>query len=139
TRHSLQSPLEATLAFRALAAPLVDRLAIYPPVIRQYGHDPKGVQAPWNRRTPWFHWLHSEPDSEETPFLTINPAAAIGAEQMQLFAGRDGPDAFADGRGDGAGNAHQHLARRQLAGIGGHLLRLALARAVQEGLGADAL
>ena len=49
--------------------------------------------------------------------LKIDPPAAVGAEQMQLFAWRDRSDALADGGGDGAGNTHQHLARRQLAGL----------------------
>ena len=39
----------------------------------------------------------------------------------------------------GAGNPHDHLARRQFAGIGGNALRLVLPGAVDEGLGADAL
>src|ERR1700730_15009518 len=42
----LQSPLEATLNFRALAAPQGDRLVDCRPVNSQYGHDLGGVQAP---------------------------------------------------------------------------------------------
>ncbi len=41
---------------------------------------------------------------------------------MQLVARRNGPDPLADGGADGAGDADDDLAGRQLAGIGGDAL-----------------
>src|SRR5882762_2793176 len=58
---------------------------------------------------------------------------------MQLLARRDRPDSLADGRRDGAGNPYDDLARRQFPGIGGNALHLKFPRAVNEGLGPDAL
>ena len=56
---------------------------------------------------------------------------------MQLVAGRDRPDSLADGGADGAGDADDHLAGRQLAGVGGNALGDVLARAIDKGFGAD--
>ena len=51
---------------------------------------------------------------------------AVGGKEMQLVAGRNGPDSLADGRADGAGNPHDHLAGRQFARGGGDALHLVL-------------
>ncbi len=45
---------------------------------------------------------------------------------MQFVRWRRCPDPFADGGPDGAGNAHDHLARRQLTGVCRNALFLAL-------------
>src|SRR5882724_1424389 len=71
--------------------------------------------------------------------LDSDPFPAVGAEQMQLVAGRNGPDSLADGGADGAGNPDDHLAGRQVAGVGGNALGDVLPRAVDEGFGADFL
>src|SRR5260370_33524033 len=71
--------------------------------------------------------------------LKIDPPAAGGGEQMQLFPRRKGPDPLADGGRGGTRDPHNHLARGQLAGIGGYALHLMLPGAVKEGLGSDAL
>src|SRR3954470_9974413 len=44
--------------------------------------------------------------------LQFDPAAAVGAEQMQLFARRGGPDALADRRRLGSRNPHDDFAGR---------------------------
>src|SRR5262245_30729853 len=63
------------------------------------------------------------------------PLPSIRAEQVQLVPDGNRPDALADVGADGAGDADDHFTRRQLAGIGGNLLRHVLPRAVNEGFG----
>src|SRR6266436_7829023 len=77
--------------------------------------------------------------SDKVGFLKIDPLAAVGAEQMQLFPWRNRRDPLADRGRYCAWNPHDHLARRQLPGIGGNALHLMLPGAVNEGLGSDAL
>src|SRR5260370_32162799 len=68
-------------------------------------------------------------------FLKIDPPAAVGGEQMQLFPRRNGPDPLADrGRGR-ARDPHDHLPWGQLAGSGGNALHLLLAGGGKENLG----
>src|SRR6266536_328037 len=68
-----------------------------------------------------------------------HPLAAVGGKEMQLVAGSNRPDSLADGGADGAGNPHDHLARRQFAGGGGDALHLLLSGAVNKSFGADSL
>src|SRR5262245_38357027 len=67
----------------------------------------------------------------------LHPFPAVRAEQMQLVPDGNRPDALTDGGADGAGDTDDHFTRRQLAGIGGNLLRHALPRAVDKGFRTD--
>src|SRR5438034_109684 len=81
----------------------------------------------------------ARPGMTQGGFLKIDPLAAVGGEQMQLFPRRHRPDPLADGGRDCARDTDDHLAWRQLPGIGGNALHLVLTGAVKEGFGPDAL
>src|SRR4051794_22888784 len=73
--------------------------------------------------------------------LEIDPAAAIGAEQVQFVPWRGGPDMLAEGWRAGAGNPDDDLAGWQFARFRAYRRRVAGKRtdAIDIGLRADAL
>src|SRR3984957_3941142 len=96
-----------------------------------------GFKRLWNRdNLPASIVVKASKTERQSEF---DPLAAVGAEQMQLFARRYRADALADGWRDRSGNPHDHVGGRQFARIGGHNLRPILAAAVNESLRADAL
>src|SRR5438477_8861050 len=85
-----QSPLEATLTFGALSAPLTHvRPATQPTEQTTIWRCP-GAGSSASKTT-----LNRPPGT-----LEIDPFPAIGREQMQFFARGNRPDSLADGRPD---------------------------------------
>src|ERR1700743_3915989 len=87
----------------------------------------------WNLRKSAAGAIPRRPDAPSArPWgLQFDSLAAIGAEQVQFIARGDRPDALADAGRHGPRNPHDHFARRQLAGVGGNGLCVALPGAVE--------